>query len=329
MQNEQVPEALWLANGRLAALSWGRRDAPTWLALHGWLDNAASFSRLAPLLVEALDVRIVALDLRGHGHSAAHLAGHQGDAHQDAPHQDDLHQDDSHQDDSHQDHALWDYCHDVLDAMDDLAIAETTLLAHSMGAAVSCLLAAALPERVEQLVLIDGLGALTTPPGDTAAQLRKGLIAHRRPRSSPPRYVDIDTAVAARVAGGVTPIDADTARPLVARNSRVDDDGHVRLRTDGRLLKPSLVRFTLEQVLALLAEIRCPVLLIEGDSGILGERSGAQKARQAVARLTRRVLVGGHHLHLEAQAVEAVAKTIVRHATTVLGRQHQEESHGR
>ena len=65
-----APKPLSLAQGRLAALSWGRADAPTWLALHGWLDNAASFTRLAPLLVEALDIRIVALDFRGHGHSA-------------------------------------------------------------------------------------------------------------------------------------------------------------------------------------------------------------------------------------------------------------------
>ncbi|MYL23809.1 alpha/beta fold hydrolase [Halomonas alkaliantarctica] len=303
----QAGEPLTLANGRLAALSWGRRNAPTWLALHGWLDNAASFSRLAPRLAKALDIRIVALDFRGHGHSSK-----EGDVPQEH---------------AHQDYALWDYCHDVLDAMDALAINKTTLLAHSMGAAVSCLLAAALPERVEQLVLIDGLGAISTPPEETAGQLRKGLIAHRRPRSRPPRYVDIETAVAARVAGGVTPIDADTARPLVARNSRVDDDGHVWLRTDGRLLKPSLVRFTPEQVLALLAEIHCPVLLIEGDSGILGERAWAQKARQAVPTLIRHVLAGGHHLHLEAQSVEAVATTIVQHTITARCG-NQERHHG-
>ncbi|MBR9904249.1 MAG: alpha/beta hydrolase, partial [Gammaproteobacteria bacterium] len=102
-----APQPLSLAQGRLAALSWGRSDAPTWLALHGWLDNAASFTRLAPLLVEALGIRIVALDFRGHGHSAhAPPAG---------------------------DYALWDYCQDVLDAMETLALEQTSLLAHSMG----------------------------------------------------------------------------------------------------------------------------------------------------------------------------------------------------
>ncbi len=282
-----APKPLSLAQGRLAALSWGRADAPTWLALHGWLDNAASFTRLAPLLVEALDIRIVALDFRGHGHSA-HAA--QGG-----------------------DYALWDYCHDVLDAMESLELEQTSLLAHSMGAAVACLLAASLPERVERLTLIDGLGALNTPSEETASQLRKGLTAYRRPLSRAPRYPDIESAVAARVAGGVTPMDSITATPLVERNTQPTADGHVQMRTDSRLLKPSLVRFTPQQVLSLLAEINAPLLLIEGEQGILGDRQWAQEARHAVKGLTREVLKGGHHLHLESRAVSQVASVIGAH----------------
>ncbi|QTP55764.1 alpha/beta hydrolase [Billgrantia sulfidoxydans] len=271
-----------LAGGRLAALVWGREDAPTWLALHGWLDNAASFSRLAPRLVERLGIRIVALDFAGHGHSA-HREG---------------------------DYALWDYCHDLLDAADELGLERVPLLAHSMGAGVACLTAAALPERVERLVLIDGLGAVTTPVGESAAQLRKGLRAARRPRSVAPRYPDSRTAIAARVAGGVTPIDSATATPLVERNLVREPDGHVRLRTDGRLLWPSPVRLSPEQALALLGAIQAPVLLIEGESGILGEREMARAAREAVPQLARRVLPGGHHLHLEPGRVSCVADAI-------------------
>lgn len=282
-----APQPLSLTQGRLAALSWGHPDAPVWLALHGWLDNAASFARLAPLLVEALDIRIVALDFRGHGHSAHAPQG--------------------------SDYALWDYCHDVLDAMDSLGLEQTSLLAHSMGAAVACLLAASLPERVERLTLIDGLGALNTPAEDTASQLRKGLTAYRRPRSRAPRYPDMDSAVAARVAGGVTPVDNITAAPLVERNTQPTADGLVQMRTDSRLLKPSLVRFTPQQVLSLLAEINAPLLLIEGEQGILGERKWAQEARQAVKGLTRQVLKGGHHLHLEPRAVAQVASSIIGH----------------
>lgn len=278
----QDPRDLPLADGRLAALSWGDEQAPTWLALHGWLDNAASFSRLAPRLVERLGIRLVAIDFPGHGLSAP----------------------------SPGDYALWDYCHDALDALESLGLERATLLAHSLGAGVACLTAAALPERVDRLILLDGLGAVTTPAEKAPAQLRKGLLGQRRPVSPPPRYPDGESAVAARVAGGATPIDAETARPLVARNLLVEADGHVRLRTDGRLLRASPVRLSPEQTLAMLAAIRCPVLLVEGETGILADREAAVKARQAVADLTRRVLAGGHHLHLEPAAVAAVAEAI-------------------
>lgn len=277
------PVARRLGGGRLAALAWGRDTAPTWLALHGWLDNAASFSRLAPRLVERLDIRIVALDFAGHGLSA-HRAG---------------------------DYALWDYAHDVLDAQEALGLSQSPLLAHSMGAGVACLVAAALPERVRRLLLLDGLGAVTTETDRTARQLRKGLLAHRRAPSQPPRYPDSETAVAARVAGGATPLDAETAAPLVARNLETLADGHVRLRTDANLLRPSPVRFCPEQALAILGAIRCPTLLVEGETGILGSRAMAAHARQSVDGLERRVLPGGHHLHLEPAAVARVSEEIV------------------
>ncbi|TLF47814.1 alpha/beta hydrolase [Halomonas urmiana] len=292
------PQALSLADGRLAALAWGDPAAPTWLALHGWLDNAASFSRLAPRLLERLGIRVVALDFAGHGLSAHRHGGY----------------------------ALWDYVHDLLDAGDELGLSRMTLLAHSMGAGVACLAAAALPERVAALVLIDGLGALTTAADDAPAQLRKGLLAARRARSrapstpgsrtpnSPgsraPSYPDSEAAVAARVAGGATPIDAETARPLMLRNLDGLPGGRVRLRTDARLLRPSPVRLCPEQLSAMLRALRAPVLLVEGATGILGDRPRARRARAEVADLTRRVLPGGHHLHLEPAATGEVARVI-------------------
>lgn len=279
-----TPRPLTLAGERLAGLAWGESGAPTWLALHGWLDNAASFSRLAPRLAQALGIRVVALDFAGHGHSR-HLAG-DGD------------------------YAIWDYAHDVLDALDDLGLERAPLMGHSMGAGVACLVAAAFPERVASLTLIDGLGVITTEPERSPEQLRKGLRAHRRPASRAPRYPDSESAVAARVAGGVTPIDAETARPLVARNLVEDGEGHWRLRTDPRLLRPSPVRFSPAQALALLAAIRCPVHCLEAEAGILVGREAAAAARAAIANLQRRVLPGGHHLHLEPAHVAAVAETI-------------------
>ena len=58
---------LTLADGRrIALLDNGRQGKPLIVALHGWLDNGASFLPLAPHLAEC---HLVCVDLPGHGHS--------------------------------------------------------------------------------------------------------------------------------------------------------------------------------------------------------------------------------------------------------------------
>jgi pimeloyl-ACP methyl ester carboxylesterase len=119
---------LRLPHIELAAHLYGPEDGQPVIALHGWLDNAASFSRLAPLLP---GLRIVALDFAGHGHSDHRPPGAS--------------------------YAIWDYAHDVLQVAEQFGWQRFSLLGHSMGAIVSVLLAAAMPERIERLALIDGL----------------------------------------------------------------------------------------------------------------------------------------------------------------------------
>ena len=62
--------SLATARGPLTALRSGDPHGPKLLALHGWLDNAASFIPLQGSL-SAFD--LVALDLPGHGGSAHRL----------------------------------------------------------------------------------------------------------------------------------------------------------------------------------------------------------------------------------------------------------------
>lgn len=57
---------LSLPHIELAAHLFGPQDGLPVIALHGWLDNANSFARLAPKLK---GLRILALDMAGHGHS--------------------------------------------------------------------------------------------------------------------------------------------------------------------------------------------------------------------------------------------------------------------
>jgi pimeloyl-ACP methyl ester carboxylesterase len=64
----QVEEIrLNLPHLEMAAHLYGPEDGHPVIALHGWLDNAATFTRLAPMLP---GLRILALDFAGHGYSA-------------------------------------------------------------------------------------------------------------------------------------------------------------------------------------------------------------------------------------------------------------------
>ena len=58
------PVSFHISGLSFKGLCFGPEDGHRVLALHGWLDNAASFSRITPLLVGC---RVVAIDQRGHG----------------------------------------------------------------------------------------------------------------------------------------------------------------------------------------------------------------------------------------------------------------------
>ena len=261
--------------GPLAALRAGDPTGPKLLALHGWLDNAASFE---PLFPELAGFDLVALDLPGHGASAHRAPGH--------------------------DYAYVDWLHDVLDALDALGWARAHLLGHSMGATIASTLASACPARVERLALIEGLGPLGAPAESAGARLREAVAARRDLQSrngAPPRVIpDLATAVQARLLA--TPMRYADAERIVRRNLRPVEGGFA-WRSDPRLRLPSALRLTEEGVQAVLAGIEAPTLLIAA-APAPPYFSPAQRAARAacVPRIEVQALEGGHHLHMERAA---------------------------
>ncbi|MCQ4347356.1 alpha/beta hydrolase [Pseudomonas stutzeri] len=261
----------------LAAHLYGPEDGKPVLALHGWLDNAMSFARLAPRLP---GLRIVALDLAGHGHSAhrAPGAGYQ----------------------------LWDYAQDVLAAADQLGWPRFALLGHSLGAIVATLLAAAVPERIERLALIDGMFPLTHEPEQSPAKLGEALRAQlaigakRRPV-----YASVERAVEARLRGGY-PLSREAAELLAGRGLTPVPGGYT-WRSDPRLTLPSPLRLTRAHAEAFACAVRCPVALVLAEQGLPLQR---KEWLALIERLPIDVhrLPGGHHLHLDDEAgAQAVA----------------------
>lgn len=264
----------------LSALEWpGREDDETAepvLALHGWLDNAASFSPLSAYLKRPL----LALDVSGHGHS-------------------------DHRPDGVVTH-LVDHVRDVLAVVDQLGWKRFTLMGHSMGAGIACLFAAACPERVSRLVLIEGLGPPSTDGKDVASNLRKALddsvsLAGKRK----PVYPHVEDAIEARTKGFGGLNHASSA--LLSERGLMPVEGGWTWRADSRLRLTSFLRLTEEQVEGFIRAIKAPTCLIIGEQGMggngmfdhrLGWLNGATIVR----------LPGRHHLHMEAP--DSVAASI-------------------
>ncbi|HAB63735.1 MAG TPA: alpha/beta hydrolase [Pseudomonas sp.] len=267
---------LSLPHIEVAAHLYGPEDGQPVIALHGWLDNAATFSRLAPLLE---GVRIVALDLPGHGHSDHRPLGAA--------------------------YNIWDYAHDVLQTAEQFGWKRFSLLGHSMGAIVSVLLAGAMPDRVERLALIDGVipytGEAETAPQKLGESLQKLLVVDDKRK---PVYASFEQAVAARMKG-VGAVSHEAAERLAQRGLMPVPGGYT-WRTDARLMLPSSMRLTRAHALAFVHGVACPASLVLAEQGLLTQPAMLELT-QALPFVLHR-LPGGHHLHLDDQVgAEAVA----------------------
>lgn len=254
--------------GKVVGLEWGPPDGKPVLALHGWLDNAASFQRLAPLLPEC---RLVALDLPGHGRSDHRPPGTV--------------------------YHLIDGVADTLQALDQLGWERPHWIGHSMGGAIAVLAAGAAPERFESLALLESLGPIVDP----AEMAFSRLMAHLKDRYAfsekrLPVYPDIGAAVRARRTAG--DLSEEGARWLAERGTR-SVEGGVTWRSDPRLKVNSPVRLTEEQVYSFLAHIRCPTLVVAAENGLIPLRAVLHPRLAKLKHGTLKTVPGGHHVHLD------------------------------
>lgn len=281
----RVPEEISLdtARGTVAGLHWPadgsppamdpNAGAPRVLAIHGWLDNAASFVPIAPHL-EGLD--LVAIDLPGHGHSHHRPAG--------------------------ANYYFTEYLFDLDAVLDALAWPECHLVGHSLGGAIASTYAAAAPERVLSLTALDGFGPVSAPPTGATDRLRRSLASIRNPRSQRKVYDSLDRMVAARLANSKD-LDADAARLICERASRPVDGG-CEWRFDPALYWNSPVLMTEEQVLDCLAAITAPVLTLTAlplAPWVTGDQ--VRRRTEAAPHGVHESVAGNHHFHMDQAAV--------------------------
>jgi len=278
------PEQLsWNVDGlSVAGMAWGPEDGHPVLALHGWLDNAASFEVLAPMLAGC---RVVALDLTGHG-----LSDHRSD---DAT------------------YLIWDDIPQLLKVIDALGWADCTIIGHSRGAMISTILTATMPERIRSLITLDGLVPEPQEDAEFVHQMRDSLRYTARISTRAQRHFSsIEDFVERRLRYGVT---REIAARLATRALEKTEEGF-RLRGDQRLYSPSAIKLNNRQMEALLRALSVPVLNIWASEGLVKRDWAAEAktlAQSAIGDLTSVTVDGHHHFHMEPGPAAAIAEHVL------------------
>ena len=254
-----------LTDGReVAGLRFDPDHAPRLVALHGAGLNAHSYD---PMLI-AFGAPALALDLPGHGRSSWR---------EDA------------------DYGPVSLAADVLPALTQLAPAPFALVGHSLGALTATLIAAAAPDLVSHLVLVD-----ITPgvrPADGASSVAEFIQGQRS-------FATVEEIVDRAVAFGIGSDRASLTRG-VSLNTRRRSDGRIEwthhfAHLDG--LSSSGTDAGLTPLWDVLAGLPMPVSLVRAESGMVSEALEAEW-RERLPHSEVVSLAGPHNLH-EACPVE-------------------------
>ncbi|XP_039621596.1 serine hydrolase-like protein isoform X1 [Polypterus senegalus] len=275
--------------GHIAAKSWGSKDGLPVLCLHGWLDNANSFSRLIPLLPQ--DRHYVAIDFPGHGLSSHRPAGTF--------------------------YILPKYISDICRVTNVLGWERFSVIGHSMGGSVGCLFSALFPDMVDKVILIDSYGFLPTK-ASLPDVVQKGIVELLKyEKQKRPNKVYSEQAAIERLMSANPSLSESSAHILLERGT-TKVDGGVHFNRDFRINLPGIVRMTIEQVLELQKRITAKLLIILANDGMVKikemqlDKSDVDKMlngyRESVREFHLEMVPGYHHVHLNSP--ENVAEII-------------------
>ncbi len=222
------------------------------MLLHGLAGHAGEWDVLARGLTSGY--RVVAVDQRGHGASERHP----------------------------QDVSRAAYVADVIAIVDHLALQRPVLVGQSLGGHTAMLTAAAHPERVRALVLVEAGPGGPNPngPADIGGWLDSW------PTPFPSRE-----AAAAFLGGG--PVGAGWAAGLEER------EGGWWPRFDRDVMVRSLAENAQRSFRHEWGQVTCPTLLVLAQSSFIPAREADEMLRQRPATMAMCIPGTGHDLHLE------------------------------
>lgn len=255
---------------------WGDENAPKLFMVHGWMDVSASFQFVVDCLQR--DWHVIAPDWRGFG-----LTNNPGVD------------------------CYWfaDYLGDLDAILAHYSPEEpVNLLGHSMGGNVVCLYAGVRPERIRNLINLEGFGLPVTRPEQAPGRYAKWLEELRSPPAMRPYASQTD--VAARLQKTNPRLTDERAAFLSAHWAAQNARGEWQILGDPAHKLSSPILYRVEEVLACWQAITAPVLWVEADDTDAWRWMGPKdKARIEVDRRihfipqvrTATIRHAGHMLH--------------------------------
>ena len=224
----------------LSYCEWGQPDAPPLVLVHGGRDQKRSWDRVAGELSQSY--RVIAPDLRGHGQSDWVSDG---------------------------DYTIMDFVYDLRSLITHLEIEKFTLIGHSLGGNIALRYAGLLPETIEQLVALEGLGPSPRMLAERQAmpipQRLHEWLEQRQKMSARTSRIMADVATAqARMQAAFEHLPEDLIHHLTVTGVKQNQDGTVSWAYDPAGMGRSPADLTHDQVVHLWGRITCPTWLVYG-----------------------------------------------------------------
>ena len=177
------------------------------------------------------------------------------------------------------------------------------------------MIAAAVPERITRVALIDGIVPETGEADQSPHKLGEALLAHIDLAAKKKTvYETVEQAVQVRMRGFM-PVSY-LASQLLAQRGLSPVAGGYSWNSDSRLTLPSPLRLTRAHAAAFVHGIQCPVCLVVAEQGVLVAQPEFEGFLSSLTLDVQR-LPGGHHLHVDdEQGAQAVAERIQAFFTT-------------
>ncbi len=225
---------------KLHYMDWGNSDALPLILQHGGRDHCRSWDWVAQHFRD--DWHVITPDLRGHGDSAWSPDGSYGTSY---------------------------YVRDLATLIDQLQLSSVSIIGHSLGAQISLRYAGIYPDRVRQLVEIEGAwlrarSAITRMKMPVAERMRDWIASDEAlSRRTLHRYASFAEALE-RMKAENQRLSAERAEYLTRHGLRQDIDGAFTWKFDNYTRGVAPHDITTAELIELWSQIACPILRVYG-----------------------------------------------------------------